>query len=41
MFEFELVDGKGEVMEKTPEVDFDGHSARKPKKKAYLKFTVR
>jgi len=41
MFEFELVDKKGNIMDRTPEVNFDAHSAGKPGERVGLRLRVR
>lgn len=41
MFDYELTDKVGTPVSQTPPVDFNGHSATKPKEKAYLKYTPR
>ncbi|TVY15052.1 Sterol 14-demethylase [Lachnellula arida] len=41
MFDYELTDKVGTPISQTPPVDFNGHSATKPKEKVYLKYKLR
>ena len=41
MFDYELTDKVGNPVSETPPVNFNAHSAEKPKQRVYLKYKLR